>query len=479
MSHPRASLIIFVSLAACLADNPDGFLETDDTSAGSMSDTDGDTDSAAADSLLGCEPGQTCNLVFVSQTLDDRVEIFGGRVGDVPSYRGAIDFDLKPGVVAGMGLDEPYGIALSDGFLHVVAGHYPTREAGTMVSFPRSFFEGREVGERIAVSEYFAGGVFMAGAVGTPFADPEPIFVHPSVVQGRLLVGTFNNDLFSSEDAWMGTGQLSLVDAADPTQSAAIDLGDCIAAGEVEMLEDEFHAAVACDGNEAVAFLELGTLDGPIADAAAGITATICDLPQPRDRRVRHLAFDGVDGVYVTYGPSSTGNGTTASAQLYQVNRGCTSLNPVTVGDNGLTNLGEVVPFGQSGVLVASGTRGGGSRGIFHVTGNLQLCDATPGFEEFWSTPADDIDPYGIAVAPDGNHLAVGAGPVVVGAIQDSGYGRVLWATLSGVDDPCTMTAEVVDLTDGTPGRAPAPDPADPTTTRQAPQVVVIQEVQG
>jgi hypothetical protein len=54
----------------------------------------------------------------------------------------------------------------------------------------------------------------------------------------------------------------------------------------------------------------------------------------------------------------------------------------------------------------------------------------------------------------------------------------VLWASLSG-PDPCSLAADVIDLTDGDPGHAPAPVEDDPATFRRGPNVVVIQELSG
>jgi hypothetical protein len=58
-------------------------------------------------------------------------------------------------------------------------------------------------------------------------------------------------------------------------------------------------------------------------------------------------------------------------------------------------------------------------------------------------------------------------------------FGKVLWATLSNVEDPCAMSASVVDLTDGAPGHAPVSNPMNPATYRQQIYAVAVAEVQG
>jgi hypothetical protein len=89
------------------------------------------------------------------------------------------------------------------------------------------------------------------------------------------------------------------------------------------------------------------------------------------------------------------------------------------------------------------------------------------------------IDPFALAVTSDGAHLAVGAGPrPSITSSAGVGYGKVLWASLAGAD-PCSLTADVIDLTDGGSGRAPAPLETDPPTFRRGPNVVVIQEIAG
>ncbi len=459
-------------VSGCLADNPDG-------SEGSA--TDGSSETTATvevDNMLGCPAGESCWIVLVAQSLDDRVEVFGGLAGETPSYRGGIDLDLKPGTELGP-LDEPFGMAISDNGLHVVTGHYPTRELGAMLTFPRAFFDDRDVA-LVPVNSFFTSGAFSEGVIETRFNELEPIFTMPETLGGKVLVSVFANDLFTGEEGWTTPGKLAIVDANNPADFALAELsgltgGDCLGASQMVLLRDEQTAAVACDGNEAIAFLDLGDLSASPADAAAGITGTLCDLPFQNDRRTRYLAHDGAGGVLVAVGPTPLND---TASQLYNVTQTC-GLAPIPVGTTD-AQLGELVRFGDSHWLLAQGAIApNGERGVRVVSETGEVCNALPGLDEAWDTEGNVLAPYALTVAPDGQHLAIGAAPSSVGTSASGIYGKLLWATLNGVDDPCTMTAKAVDLGTGAAGTAPAPLPGDPSTWRRGPNVVVVAQVEG
>ncbi len=464
-------------LAGCLADNPGGG-ETGDTDPGTSDDETAEdtTSTPAADNMIGCPAGQTCWVVLAAQTLDDRVEVFGAPAGAEPVYRGAIDLDLKPGTELGP-LDEPFGMVLSDTGLHVITGHYPTRELGAMLSFPSAFFDDRDT-SIIPVDSFFAGGAFSESVIETRFQELEPIFALERPLQNKLLVSVFANDLFAAEDSWTEPGKLAIVDAADPSDFAlatlnGLDGGDCLGASQLVLLGDEQTAAVACDGNEAIAFLDLGDLSGSPADVSGGISGTLCDLPFQNDRRARYLAHDGNGGVLVGVGPTPL-NAT--ATQVFAVAPDC-GLAPIDIADSD-GQLGELVQFGDGHWLLAQGALApDGERGV-QVISPTGVCNTLPGLDDAWNTDGEVLSPYALTVAPDGEHLLIGAGPTQVGNAQNAIFGKVLWATLSG-DDPCTMTATVTDLTDGGAGHAPAPLAADPLTWRRSPSVVVLTEVEG
>ena len=466
-------------LVACLPDNPDG--DSDGTSgAGTDSDTDTDGPPPVPEtSILGCPAGQTCPMIFVAQTFDDRIEIFAPEDA-TNAYRGALDFDFRAGIDNDT-LDEPFGIALSDGFLHVIAGHYPTREEGTMVSLPRELLGEYDAGATVPATAMIAGGAVQAPVVGTPFGVLEPIFLNRRPVGGRLLLGTFNNDLFSTENTWTQPGILHVIDASEPSQFAAFDLstisgGACLGAAEVIVFPGGIEAAVACEGNEAIAFLNLGDLAaGTVQDAAAGISGTLCDLPPMDSRRTRYLA-PAEDGVVVGVGPAVLD--TIGSSQIYFVGTDC-STNELPIGMNGEAIPSQIVRRGEDWLVASASFLEEANRGIYVLRGTGLCDDPIAGFD--WDTPVPGRpnDPLALALSADGDHLAVGTGPLRASDTPaDTAYGQVLWVTLEGFG--CETTASsIVDLTDGAAGHAPAPNPVDPTTVRQQPYVVVLDEVQG
>lgn len=470
---PGAAFLLGCVVSGCLAENPSG-AEGSDTDPGS--DT---TSTPQVDNMIGCPAGESCWVVLVAQSLDDRVEVFGGLAGDTPSYRGGIDLDLKPGTELGP-LDEPFGMALSDNGLHVVTGHYPTRELGAMLTFPSAFFDDRAAA-LVPVGSFFVGGAFSEGVVETRFDELEPIFTMPTVLEGKVLVSVFANDLFTGEEGWTTPGKLAIVDANNPADFALAELsgltgGDCLGASQMVLLEDEQTAAVACDGNEAIAFLDLGDLSGSPADAAAGISGTLCDLPFQNNRRTRYLAHDGAGGVLVGIGPTPLND---VAAQLYNVTPGSCQFVPVEEIAMSDGQLGEVVRFDDTHWLLAQGAIApDGERGV-KVIATTGICNTLPGLDEAWDTEGNILSPYALALAPDGEHLAIGAAPSSVGSAGNGIYGKLLWATLSGVEDPCTMTAKAVDLGDGSAGSAPAPLTVDTSTWRRGPNVVVVAQVEG
>jgi hypothetical protein len=492
----------------CLPQNP----SVDDTAGTTVSaESGGSADSTGGDEgggeLLGC-PAGGCTMLLAVQTLDDRIEVF---VPDHPdaAYRGAISIDLKTNECANCGLgdngegrlDEPFGVARAGGFLHVLTGHYPTREAGSLVAFPLGFFDGATAGATVPVGDYFVGSQFQDGVVQRSLGEREAIFVHQHA-SGRLVVGVFNNDLFAGEDSWVLPGKLLVIDPADPggeIGTVTLDgIGDagCNGASQiVDLSGDGSVLAVACDGNEKVAMLDgSGVGSGTVADAAAGLGAgTLCSIPGATvNRRVRYLAPDGSGGFVVGDGPTATT--LLESANLWHIGADCSSLGNVQLGDMGSPGdwqLGELVrlPASTPTWLFASGSSLGpddGLRGIFvaHTgSGSLEVCPSpVAGFDEAgaWDDGQGEvIEPFALALTSDGAHLAVGAGPrPLITTASGVGYGKVLWASLSG-PDPCSLSASVIDLTDGGSGHAAAPDPTDPSTFRRGPNVVVIQEIPG
>src|SRR5690606_27200822 len=87
--------------AGCLPDNPPTSGDSDgetgsDTATTDGTETSGDSGVPPPGGMLGCPAGETCTLVLVSQTLDDRLEVFSPGDPRGAVYRGAIDLDFKP-----------------------------------------------------------------------------------------------------------------------------------------------------------------------------------------------------------------------------------------------------------------------------------------------------------------------------------------------------------------------------------------------
>lgn len=481
-------IVLCTPLLACTGDDGNG--DGADTEAGTADDTGStgdapDDDGGAGGAFLGCPAGETCTLVLVSQTLDDRVEIFAPN--EANAYRGAIDLDLKPNECDGCEpgdngdgrLDEPFGIARAGGFLHVAVGHYPSRDEGSLISFPLTMFESMAAGSTLAVGDYFTDGTLMDPVLGNQLGAVEPIFVTRR--GSRLLIGTFNNDLFATEDTWTNPGQLIVVDAAQPNETAGVislEAVGCNGAGQVIDLGGN-TVAVACDGNEKVALLDVGDLDASTPQDAGTLEETLCDIPGAMsDRRVRYLAPDGDGGFLVAEGPTplSLMSGT----RFWHFNGACEMQGLATSMGSG--QIGEIVavPGAPGTWLVASaGVLDPMMRGVLVVRsagGMVEVCQTLPGFDDAWTSTDGALEPFALAITSDGSGLAVGAGPFQT-PTAGPGYGKVLWATLQGADDPCSMTATVTDLTDGS--AAPAVDDADPATYRRAPAVVELVEISG
>ncbi|MEM9453052.1 MAG: hypothetical protein AAGF11_02650 [Myxococcota bacterium] len=492
-------------MVGCLPGNPSSDTTTttegtaDSTGTGTGSETE---DPAAGGELLGCPPGGGCVMLLAAQTLDDRIEVF---VPDHPdsAYRGSISMDLKPNECAGCGLgdngsgrlDEPFGLVRAGGYLHVLTGHYPSRQEGSLVAFPLDFFADYSSGSVVPVSDYFASSQFLDPVVGRSLGEVEPIFLHAHA-SGRLVVGVFNNDLFAGEDTWTQTGRLLVIDPADPTGEVGsvtlegLDNGPCRGASQVVDLGGEI-LAVACDGNEGVAVLDGSNLaTGTVAEAAATLgTGAFCSIPGAMsNKRVRYLAPDGGSGTGFLVGEGPTPLDINGTARLWHFSTNCGLVGNVQLSDMGAPGdwqLGEFVrlPSATPTWLFAAGSAlDGGRRGVFvahEASGSLEMCpDPIAGFDSAWDDGNGDfVEPFALALTSDGANLAVGAGPFIADP-AGVGYGKVLWASLSG-SDPCSLSASVTDLTDGDPGRAPAPTDADPLTFRRGPNVVVIQEISG
>lgn len=494
----RATLSAALVLAACLPDNPHVDMDGETSTSGETSTTtDPGSDGGGARGLLGCAAGERCTFVLVAESLDDRVEVFSPFAD--PVYRGTIDVDLDPGSDLGLtadNLDEPFGLTIAGGSLHLTVGHHPRRAAGSLVSFPLELLAEREPGGTVPVSAYFAGGVFQPPVTAVELGRTEAIFVLPEPLGAYVWVGVFANDLFDVEANWTAPGELLAFDPRAPEDFGVAPLvfGDdaCAGAAQLVPLADD-RLAIACDGNDAIAFVTIAGTAASAAEAVANLEGTVCPVPSATARRVRQLAPDGVGGVLVAQGPSALLD----DANVYRIGPACELGGPVEIASDGRAVLGAIVPsrFAATTWLLASGgPLEPAERGVFPIraTGGstLERCSQDgedglvgrpiAGLDDAWRTAGSQrIGPLALATTSDGRFLAVGAGAADVDA-DDGMLGKVLWAELT-VDpgDPCAIAATFVDWTDGAPGHAPRSDAALRPTWRRAPNVVTLLEVDG
>ncbi len=481
MSWRRASPVLaLVVAAACLPDNP----LPEDTAGGSeptTSDpvvTTGVTTGGAAAGLFGC-PDDKCTLVLVSQTLDDRIDVFDVS-GATPSLRGRIALDFKPdpsGLQTSGLLDEPYSLALTENDLLVAIGHYPASDAGSLLRFPRATFAELEPGDVFGTDQYFQSGVFTGGVEALTHGRQEGIFLlpHPS---GRVLIGVFANNLQTTQ--WTTPSELLI---ADPTDLAAgvasVDLGalpkPCVGAWELQALDPAVSkVAVACDGSESVAVLSLPADFGtaPLAEAAKGVTG--CGLTLGgAGQSTQFVSGDGAGGFLAVQSQLA------APPRLWHVLANCSPSGvpngPVPEALNQVRILRQPVLLRPSAAekpplwLVAAGPT---DNGVVIVQGGASptMCGALTGLDVL----AAENSPWALALDGDRTHLAIGAGPASNPQLS-SGRAQVLWATLdtSGLDNCQLHANQAVDLNAGMFSAS------DPATWMRAPNVVVVAELGG
>jgi len=461
--------------SGCLEDNPsqptDSGGDTDDTSA---SETDG-----PEDGLLACAT-PPCTVLVVSQTLDDRIDVYD--VTAAPYLRGRIGTDLKPDAsgeqTQGNLLDEPYGLVLDGNYLWAAIGHYPDTDRGSLLAFPHSAFAGLAQGEVFSEDRYFQTGKFSAGVLSLPFGRQEAIFLlpHPS---GRILVGVFANDLRAA--SWPDPSELLVVDPADLRSEAIgafsldLDTNPCNGGWKIVGLDDDVsRVAVACDGSESVAVVTLPNdfADLAPADAAAGMSA--CSTPLSTGTlSTQFVAPDGAGNLLAVQSQileppklwsinsncgvnGAPGDDLPAELSMVRVVREPVLLRPAGGGQPAMWLLASETPV--SSVLLV---RGGATPTV---------CGQVDGLDVIETENA----PFALALDAARTHLAIGAGPVSNPPFAD-GRGQVLWAGLDTAElDSCAVVAtEVVDLTEG------AYQATDPRTWARAPNTLMVAELGG
>ena len=457
------------AVGACLPENPT--LTETGTETASSSST-GDPTEGGSDGLFACA-SPPCTILVVSQTLDDRVDVFD--VSADPYLRGRIGLDLKPDPTGAqtMGnlLDEPYGLALDATHLWVAVGHYPDINKGSLVGFPRAGFDGLAAGGVFAESAYFSGGTFQADVQGIPLDRPEAIFVvpHPS---GRLLVGVFANDLRAAD--WPAASELLII---DPTSAeiGAFDLGTldpapCKGGWHVEPLNDDVsRVALACDGSESVAVLLLPGDLGALSPAEAATQTSACSLNLGGEWTTQFVAADGAGGMLALQSQL------TGAPRLWSVSGDC--LPAGAPGTDLPPELAMVRTLRQP-VLARSGATpvwlaasGIPEPGVVIIRGGATpaICGRLTGLD---ALNTDNNAPWALALDASRSHLAIGAGPANNPELS-KGEGQVLWGALdlAGLDACAAAASDLKDLSQESYKLG------DPRTWVRAPNVLLIAEL--
>jgi hypothetical protein len=472
---PRHAASVLLLAAACLPDSLD--TDTAVTEVATDPTDTGTPTGGLATGLFACD-SPPCTLILVSQTLDDRVDIWDG---DTNQLRGRIDLDLKPdetGKQLGVLLDEPYDLALTDKDLLITLGHYPDTDRGSLLRFPRSEFADLEPGATYTADRYFntASLVFNGAVEPLTHSREEGIFLlpHPS---GRMILGVFANNLLGTPDTWMTPSELLVFDPADLSVDnlGSFDLGTldvpCIGGWRLEPLDAAVSKiGLACDGSQSVAIL---TLPDDFASAtpeaaAAGITG--CGYALLPSTYTQFVSADGVGGLLAVQSQLDK------SPRFTHVDEQCapTAISmspPGELADIKLLRQPVLARSASEGApiwLVASNVPGD----IVVVRGGAApaLCGRLGGL--------DKLDPknvpWALALNRAGDHLAIGAGPLSDPQGKD-GSGQVLWGALDRAAlDTCSPTlTDVVDL------NADLFSLSDPSTWIRAPNVIVIAEIGG
>jgi hypothetical protein len=465
---------VLLLVAACLPENPivedDGGTET------------GETGGEVVESgLLGCPSDSECTIVAVSQTIDDRVELFTA-VGPGPVYRGALDLDLKPnpgGDISGEFLDEPYGLAWDGAALHVLIGHYPSRAVGSLLSFPAVELAEVEAGATVPLEDWFVGGEATGLGVRLTALDrTEPLSMLVHAASGSLLIAVFANDLMLPDAMWQTPSELPALGpwTGNTDVEPRVAVPGCAGAWNVIALDEDTDAvALACDGDERVAILDVTSE----SEGAVASPRCVGEIPFS-DKRVRYLAADGLGGVVLGENPPIVS--ASEDSRLWWFDGDCQVRGFSTFEAALSWQLRDLerIPADSPRWLLAQAEGDAGNVMVLAgdaSTGEITECGRLDGLASagVWTADggSEPLRPHALALSSDGRGLAISAAPADY-ANAEPGYASVWWTPLDYADDPCdAVVVDPVELA----ASAPAVDATIPKTWRRAPDVLTLIEL--
>ncbi len=454
---PAFALALSLGGAACTAGGGE-----EETSESGEAGSESGADALPTEGLLGCPEGSTCTILLVSQSLDDRIELFTLE-GPGPLYRGAISVDLDPnpeGDISDDALDEPFDARFVGERLWLSVGHYPERLRGRILGLDPALLAAQAAGETLAVDAWFDGVAFSSATVVLDPGAREAIhmFEHPS---GRVLASAFANDLFAAPEDWTDPGQLALFDGRSTDDEIATrslaDFGDCDGAWRPVPLDAEgSRVALACDGVAAgVALLDTSGLgEGELASALDGVEGCVASMGGDA-RQIRWVAPAG-EGILVADSPAIADQ---SAAVLWNFDAQCQLLGAVqwdgpTSWDFRGLELHPARP--DRWALLNAGN--GEAMGVHIVDASGQSCRRLETLDSLW--PEGHV-PIAARWLPEGDSLVVAGGPR--SSLDDAGAPGALWR-LDFAGDPCSAEVELEDLL----APLPAFDAAQPATWRRA-----------
>lgn len=436
--------------------------------------------------LLGCPRAESCVLVAVAQTVDERVEVFAARPSSDeagPGYRGALDLDLQPSPEGDVdiNLDEPRAVAWDGEELHLLVSHYPSAAVGSLLSMPAAGLADLAPGELLARARWFEQGA-STGALGERlvslgYLEVHGLLAHPG--SDSLLMSVFANDLLLPPLEWQSPSVL--LDLQPPTKGgeASVRVSELGCVGALDIVDlDEAGDAVAlvCDGDERVVVLDTRAL------ASGGAPSVRCSAGSGFSlKQVRQLAPDGLGGVVMVETPLTV-SGTEVS-RLWWFDGAC-ELREDTELMGGLSwviNAIARVPGPEPRWLLGRGI--GAERGLITLagdveSGSIEPCGRVEGLDDAgaWTdVEGSELVPRAIALTEAGDGLAVSTGPQFF-ADAEAGYGSLWWMELEPGVDLCTDPNAASDPLE-LGASAPAVDPADPQTWRRAPDTIELIEL--